>query len=192
MSGVVPGVPSYLTPSAEPAAGGPQPAVSCRRAWVLHLMMLFVGLAAVASAPHRPEAVAAAADGRVQASEEALTSLLLWPRRLQDDTPPPPSPQPPPPSPPRWPPPDLSQPFRPSFYALVIGSPLTIALVTAAGPHILSGAVRRCPVPAMCPRCPDSAAAPPQGAAGGSGRLNTPRPVTGCPHRCRPPPRYSR
>ena len=114
-------------------------------------MMLFVGLAAVAWAPHRPEAVAAAADVRVQASEDALTSLLLWPRRLQDDTPPPPSPQPPPPSPPRWPPPDLSQPFRPSFYALVIGSPLTIALVTAAWPHHTSYPVQ-CGG-ALCPLC---------------------------------------
>ena len=72
-------------------------------------MLAFVGLAAGAAwAAPAPE-------------EDALASMLTSPpllaRRLQEYTPPPPSP----PRPSR-PPPDLSQPFRPSFYALVIGS----------------------------------------------------------------------
>ena len=132
-------------------------------------MLAFVGLAAGAAwAAPAPE-------------EDALASMLTSPpllaRRLQEYTPPPPSP----PRPSR-PPPDLSQPFRPSFIALIIGSPLTIALVTTAWPDDTpSFALRPCPVPgARAAQAPCSCCAS-SGAVGGSGRLDTPNSLTLAP-----------
>ena len=73
----------------------------------------------------------------MQAAENARASMLTSPplfvRRLGGftlPTPPPPPPRPPPRQ--SLPSPEVSQPFRLSFYLLVVGSPFTIALVTAA------------------------------------------------------------
>ena len=82
--------------------------------------------------------VAAAAAGRMQLPDDSLSTHRgsdgAGARRLQNqpDALLPPVPPSPPGLGPRAPPPDLEQPFRASFYVLVIGSPLTIALVTAA------------------------------------------------------------
>ena len=73
----------------------------------------------------------------MQAAENArppmLTSPPLLVRRLEGFTlPTPPLPPPSPPPRPSLPSPEISQPFRLSFYLLVVGSPFIIALVAAA------------------------------------------------------------
>lgn len=89
----------------------------------MRIRFLLIGLATVTGlAPLRPEAAAA------PAAMAPTAALVHQARGLQTQDPAAPLPSAPPPAAAAPPPSPPEQPFRPSFYVLVVGSPLFIAL----------------------------------------------------------------